>query len=66
MHVDAVVERPHGLEVVLHPLLQLLGDLVQRQEVLQVSPLALVQGPPRIHALNDGRHVAEYHGMHQG
>lgn len=65
MYVDTVVERPHGLEVVLHPVLQLAGHLVQGQEVLQVPPLALVQRPPGVHALDDGRHVTEHHGVHE-
>lgn len=65
VYVDAVVQRPHGLEVVLHPVLELAGHLVQGQEVFEVPPLALVQRPPGVHTLDDGRHVTEHHGMHQ-
>ena len=39
--IDAVVERPHGLEVVLHPVLQLLGHRVQNREVFQIAPLKI-------------------------
>lgn len=46
-------------------MLQLAGHLVQGQEVLEVAPLALVQRPPGVHALDDGRHVTEHHGVHE-
>jgi len=65
VYVDTVVQRPHGLEVVLHPVLELARHLVQRQEVLEVPPLALVQRPPGVHALDDGRHVTEHHSVHE-
>lgn len=65
VYVDTMVERPHGLKVILHPVLQLTGYLVQCQEVLEVSPLALVQRPPGVHALDDGRHVTEHYGVHE-
>lgn len=53
MNINTLVEAPHGLEVVLHPLPQLLWDLVQGEEVLQISPFRLVQGPPQVHPLDD-------------
>jgi hypothetical protein len=65
VYVDAVVEGPDSLEVVLHPLLQLLRNLVQSEEVLKVPPLGLIKGPPRVHPLNDGGHVSEHDGVHQ-
>lgn len=65
VYVDAVVQRPHGLEVILHPVLEFARHLVQRQEVLEVPPLALVQRPPGVHALYDGRHVTEHHSVHE-
>ena len=37
-----MVEGPHGLEVVLHPMLQLLRHGVQNREVLEVTPLQKV------------------------
>ena len=40
--IDAVVERPHGLEVVLHPVLQLLRHRVQNREVFQIAPLKIL------------------------
>ena len=64
--VDALVEAPHGLEVVLHPLSQLLWDLIDGKEVLQVSPLGLVEGATQVQPLNDGGHVAEDCGVHKG
>ena len=35
--IDAVVERPHGVEVVLHALLEVLRHRVQDGEVLQLD-----------------------------
>lgn len=64
LHVDPVVEGPHGLEVVLHALFELLGDLVQGQEVLQVSPLGLVERSSGVHPLDYRCYVAEHDGMH--
>jgi len=65
VNVNTVVQRPHSLEVVLHPVFELAGHLVQRQEVLEVPPLALVQRPPGVHSLDDGRHVTEHHSVHE-
>lgn len=66
VNVDAMIERPYCLEVILHPLLELLRYLVQREEILKVPPLGLVQRPSRVHPLNYRRHVTEHHGVHQG
>lgn len=41
--VNPLVETPHSLEVVLHPLPQFLGDLVDSEEILEVPPFGLVQ-----------------------
>lgn len=60
-----MIQRPRRLEVVLHPLLQLLGDLMQGEEVLQVTPLGVVERPPGVHPLDDGGDVTEDHGVHQ-
>ena len=65
VNVDAMVQRPHRLEVVLHSLLHLLGDLMERQEVLQVSPFGLIKWAPGVHPLYDGSHIAKHHSMHQ-
>lgn len=65
MNVYPVVQAPHCLEVVLHALLQFLRDLVQREEVFEVSPLGLEQRAARVHALDNGCYVAEHHSVHQ-
>jgi hypothetical protein len=59
-----MVQLPHGLEVILHPLPHLLWELMQREEVLEVTPFCLVLGAPRVHALDDGRHIAEHNSVH--
>ena len=64
VYIDAMVERPDSLKVILHPLLKLLGNLVQGKEVLQIPPLSLVKGPPRVHPLNDGSYVAKDDSVH--
>lgn len=35
-------------------------------EVLEVLHSSVVERAPRVHALDDGRHVAEDHRVHQG
>lgn len=40
--------------------------LMQSDEILQVAPLALVQGAAWIHPLNYGCHVSEHYGVHKG
>ena len=65
MYIDAVVQGPHSLEIILHPLLQLLGHLVYAKKVFEIAPLALIHGPARVHALYDSRHVTEHYGVHQ-
>lgn len=64
--VDAVVDRPGGLEVLQHPLLQQLREPVHTDEILEILHPRVVEGTPRVHALDDGCHVAEDHGVHQG
>lgn len=63
--IDTVIKWPRGLEVILHPLLELLGDLMESQEVFQIPPLGVVQGSPGVHPLDNRRHVSEDHRMHQ-
>ena len=63
--VDAAVEAPHGLEVLLHALFERLGDVVRAEEILEIPDLLLVVGALGVHALDDGRHVTEHHGVHQ-
>lgn len=64
--VDAVVDRPGGLEVLQHPLFQQLGQTVHTDKVLDVLHTRVVERAPRVHALDNGRHVTEDHCMHQG
>lgn len=63
--VDTVVNRPRCLEVLQHALLDLLGQAVDADEVLQVLHARVVQGAPGVHALDDGRHVPEDQRVHQ-
>lgn len=65
MYVDTVVKRPHRLEVILHSVFELAWYLMQRQEVFEITPLALVQRPSGVHALDDGCHVTEHDGVHE-
>ena len=51
--IDAVVERPHGVEVVLHALLEVLRHRVQDGEVLQLGTHdgGQLRGESRLHEL---------------
>ncbi len=35
------------------------------EEIFEISDLLLVVGAAGVHALDDGRHVSEHHGVHQ-
>lgn len=63
--VDAVVDRPGGLEVLQHALFQLLGQAVHADEVFQILHARVVEGTARVHALDDGCHIPKHHCMHQ-
>lgn len=63
--VDAVVDGPGGLEVLQHALLELLGQAVDADEVLQVLHPCVVERAAGVHALDDGSHVAKDQGVHQ-
>jgi len=63
--VDAAVERPRCLEVLLHALLERPRNVVCAEEVFEVPRLGLVDGSSSIHALYDGGHVTEHEGVHQ-
>jgi len=65
VYVDAAVERPHGLEVLLHALLELSRNVVRAEEVFEFARLALVDGTSSVHALYDRRHVSEHQRVHQ-
>lgn len=63
--VYAAVDGPRGLEVLEHALLEWPRQAVHADEVLEVLHATVVQRAARVHALDDGRHVAEYHRVHQ-
>ena len=59
-----MVERPRGLEVVLHALLELLGHGVQNREVLEVPPFRLIDRLAlSIQPLHQNSHVPKDSGM---
>lgn len=64
--VDAIVDRPGCLEALHHALLECLGQPVHPDEVLQVLGAGVVEGAAGVHPLDDGGHVAEDNGVHQG
>ena len=64
--VDAVVDGPHGLKVVLHAGFERLGEVVEAEELLEVLGLGVECGSPGVHPLDEGRHVTEHHRMHHG
>ena len=41
--VNAMIEWPHGLKVVLHPLLEIFGNCMEYREIFEVFPFSLVQ-----------------------
>ena len=63
--VNATVERPHCLEVLLHPLLELLGNMVCAEEILQIFGFCGVDGAASIHTLDDCGYVTKHQSMHQ-
>lgn len=63
--VNAVVDRPGGLETFHHTLLQRLGKSVHADEVPQVLGAGMVERAAGVHPLDDGGHVAKDDGMHQ-
>lgn len=64
--VDAIVDRPSGLEVLQHALLQLLGQAMHTDKVLQILHARVVERTAGVHALDDGCHVSKHHRVHQG
>lgn len=65
IHVDAVGVGPGVLEVLLQPLPQRVGYLVEADELPDAQHLGVVARRARIEALDDGRNVAEDAGVHQ-
>ena len=66
IHVDAVGVGPGVLEVLLQALPQGVGNLVEADELLDPQHLRVVASRARVQALDDGRHVAEDAGVHEG
>lgn len=65
IHVNAVIQRPHGLKVILHALFEFAWHLMQHDKILQITPLTVVLRTPCIHPLYYCRHITENDGMHQ-
>jgi len=63
--VDAAVERPCRLEVILHALFEWPWNVVSTKEVFEIAGFGLVDGSPSVHALNDGAHITEHDSVHQ-
>lgn len=63
--VDAVVDRPGGLKIFQHSLLEALWQVMDPDEVLEVFGSGVVLGPARVHPLDYGRHVTEDQRVHQ-
>lgn len=64
--VNPVSNGPHGLEVVPHPMLQLLRKVMYPEEVLEVFGLGMEDCLSCIHTLDDGCNIAEHNSMHDG
>lgn len=65
IHVDAVGVRPSVLEVLLQPLSEGVGDLMEADEFFDSQHLEVIPGRARVQPLDDGRHVPEDAGVHQ-
>lgn len=66
VHVDAIGVGPGMLEVLLQPLPQRVGDLVEPDELPHAQHLGVVAGRPGVQTLDDGRDVSKDTGVHQG
>ena len=54
------------LEVLLEPLPQWVGDLVEADELLDLLHLGVIAGRAAVEPLDDGTDVAKDAGVHQG
>ncbi|UYV61481.1 hypothetical protein LAZ67_1005011 [Cordylochernes scorpioides] len=61
-----LIYSPGMLEVLLEPLPQRVGHLVEADELLDPEQLRVVPGRAGVQPLDDGRYVPEYTGVHQG
>lgn len=66
VHVDAVGVGPGVLEILLQPLPEWVGDLVEADKFPDSQHLGVVAGGARVQPLDDGRHVPEDAGIHEG
>lgn len=64
--IYSIVDWPGCLEIFEHPLLELLGQVMNTYEVLQILSSSVIEGPSGIHPLYDRRHISKHQGMHQG
>lgn len=65
VHVDAVGVRPGVLEVLLQPLPQRVGNLVEADEFFDSQHLQVVSGCARIQPLDDSGHIPKDAGVHE-
>lgn len=65
VYVDTMIKGPRCLKVVLHPLLQLVGYLMQREKVFEIPPFGLIERSSRVHSLYYRGHVTEHNRVHQ-
>lgn len=63
--VDAVVDGPGRLEILQHPLLQALWQMMDAYEVLEIFGFGVVLGPAGVHPLDNGCHITEDQRVHQ-
>lgn len=66
VHINSIGIGPGVLKVLLEALPQRVGDLMEADEFPQPRHLRMVPGRPTIQPLDDGRHVTEDRGVHQG
>lgn len=65
VHVDPVGVGPFVLEVLLQPLPQRVGNLVEADELPNSDHLGVIARRPGVQPLDNGRHVPEDAGIHQ-
>lgn len=66
VHVDTVGVGPGVLEILLQPLPQRVGDLVEADELLDAQHLGVIARRARVQPLDDGGDVAKDAGVHEG
>lgn len=65
VHVNAIGVGPGMLEILLQPLAQRIGDLVEADELSDPQHLGVVPSRPRVQTLDDGRNIPKDTGVHQ-